>query len=58
MVLYYGDRNSELVNKVLNDEFQDVLNWLQENDLTINLNPGKTNCYFWHSSEIKKTERF
>ena len=57
MVLYYGDKNTEVVNKVLNNEFQTVLNWLHENDLIVNLKPGKTETVlFGTPQKIKKAE--
>ena len=42
MVIYYANQNSEVIEKVLNDEFHRIGNWLRENRLIINLKAGKT----------------
>ena len=42
MVIYYANQNSEVIEKVLNDEFHHIGNWLRENRLIINLMAGKT----------------
>ena len=57
MVLFFGDKNTDSVNEVLNAEFQNVLNWLRENDLIVNLKPGKTeSILFGTSQKLKKVE--
>ena len=57
MVLFLGDKNTDSVNEVLSAEFQNVLNWLRENDLIVNLKPGKTeSILFGTSQKLKKVE--
>ena len=58
MVMYYSNKNAETINNVLNNEFQKVLNWLRENDLIINLKPGKTETMLFGSQQkLKKADK-
>ena len=59
MVIFYSDKDPKKIEGIINEEFNYVINWLEYNNLTINLKKRKTEAVLYgtkkklsHSSEI------
>ena len=50
-VLFYGEKDSNEIESVLNDELNSIFSWLQDNHLIINLKNGKTKFVLYGSTQ-------
>ena len=44
MVIFYSHKNYDEIRKCLDEEFHEIVKWLSNNKLIINLKAGKTEC--------------
>ena len=45
MVIFYSDKNPK-TEGIINEEFNYIINWLEHNNLTMNLKKGKTEAVY------------
>lgn len=56
-VIYIADRDIEEINRKLSEDMEFINKWLDENDLILNLNKGKTeSLLFGTAQRIKRTD--
>ena len=51
MAIFYSNKDAEVIQIVLNNEFSSMTNWLRNNDLIINTKRGKTEVTLYGTSK-------
>ena len=50
-VLYFSDKKFQVIENTLNSDFSSVADWLESNELIINLKKGKTECMLFGTTK-------
>lgn len=56
-VLYFGSKDVIVINNTLTDELKCLAEWLDENELLINLKKGKTECLLFGTAQKLKNQK-
>ena len=54
-VLYVGNKICDAIVEKLNSDLEQIANWLDENNLVVNLNKIKTECVLYSTHQITST---